>query len=213
MVHASWALDLGQLIAVAMTEGHQMGLFSCEGTLICDQRTTLANRAIESNADYILWLDTDMRFPRESLSRLLAHGKDIVGANYVTRSLPTSPTARDYRDGQWWKVPTYKHSTGLQKVTAAGFGVMLTKTDVFKAMEYPWFHIGYAKENDMYTGEDVYFGIHAERAGYETFIDHDLSKDVRHTGSIEFAHENFHLWDKAEKAAKEITTGKVKAVA
>jgi len=200
MVHATWALDLAQLVAVAMADGHQMGIFNAEGTLICDQRTELAKRAVDSGASHILWLDTDMRFPPDSLKRLLAHDKAIVGANYVSKGLPVGPTARDFRDGGWWKVPTYKDSTGLQKVSAAGFGVMLVKTEVFKAMEYPWFHIGYAKENDQYTGEDVYFCIHAERAGYETFIDHDLSKEVRHTGSIEYNHELFTGWDRKAAA-------------
>jgi GT2 family glycosyltransferase len=196
-VHASWALDLAQLMACAMVDGHEMGIFNCEGTLICDQRTTLAKRAVDSGADYILWLDTDMRFPKDSLQRLLAHNKPIVAANYVTRYLPPAPTARDYRDDQWFKVPTYKDSTGLQQVTAAGFGVMLTATKVFKAMEYPWFHIGYAKKNDTTIGEDVYLCTQAAEKGFPTFIDHDLSHQVRHIGCVEFCHENFKLWDRA----------------
>jgi len=196
MVHASFALDLATLMGNAVASGHEMGIFNCEGTLICDQRTTLAKKAVDSGADYVLWLDSDMRFPKDALTRLLAHGKDIVGANYVTRALPVSPTARNFTDGQWWKVPTYNHSTGLEEVTAAGMGLMLTSTKVFKKMPAPWFHIGYATANEMYTGEDVYFGIHAAKEGFKVFIDHDLSKEVRHTGSIEFMHDHFALFDK-----------------
>jgi hypothetical protein len=199
MVHAAWTLDLVQLVGRSMADGIKLGAFNAEGTLICDQRVMLAQRAIESNADAILWLDTDMRFPKDALIRLLAHDKPIVAANYVTRSVPPSPTARNYRDGQWWKVPTYRDSTGLEEVWAAGMGVMLVRTEVFKELNQPWFHIGYAKDGQI-VGEDVHFCVHAKDKGFQTWIDHDLSKEVRHLGLVEFAHENFHLWDKEPAA-------------
>lgn len=194
MVHAYWAFDMAQLMGCALEDGHQVGIVHSEGTLICDQRTWLAEQAIKMEADWIMWLDTDMRFPRDTLRRLLAHEKPIIGCNYVTRGLPPTPTARELRKKQWLKVPTYQKSTGLQRVTAAGFGAMLTSTEVYAKLPQPWFHFGYVNKTEI-IGEDVCFCLAAAEAGYETYIDHDLSKEVRHIGCLEFSHYNYKHWE------------------
>lgn len=43
-------------------------LYTVNGTLIFDQREKLAAEAIRDGADYILWIDADMRFPKTQLS-------------------------------------------------------------------------------------------------------------------------------------------------
>ena len=44
--------------------------------------------ALAVDATHILWLDSDMRFPADTLGRLLARNRDIVGANYCARRFP-----------------------------------------------------------------------------------------------------------------------------
>ena len=63
------------------------------GTLIADQRMKLARMALEGGADYLLFLDSDMRFPANAVRQLLKHDKHIVAANYATRRLPVKTVA------------------------------------------------------------------------------------------------------------------------
>jgi ABC-type polar amino acid transport system ATPase subunit len=63
------------------------------GTLIADQREKLAMMALKHKADYMLFLDSDMRFPKNIANRLITHDKDIVACNYSTRRLPAKPVA------------------------------------------------------------------------------------------------------------------------
>jgi hypothetical protein len=196
-VHAAFAFDLANLAAYWTarngTMGGSLNILNSTGTLIADQRVNLAQEAIAAGADWTLWLDTDMRFPKSALDRLLAHGKDIVGCNYSTRVVPPEPTANTLKDGKWEPVYTKPDSTGLELVEFLGLGVALIKTDVFKRLESPCFHLGYSTVNNKFIGEDVYFCLKAKEAGIESFIDHDLSKEIRHIGSFEFRHEHITM--------------------
>ncbi|UOF77895.1 putative glycosyltransferase [Caudoviricetes sp.] len=197
IVHAAFAFDLANLAAYWTARNGAMGgslhILNSTGTLIADQRVDLAKAAIDAGADWTLWLDTDMRFPKSALDRLLAHDKEIVGCNYSTRVVPPEPTATAFKDGEWVKVYTKPDSTGLEPVDFLGFGVTLVKTDVFKRLEAPWFHLGYSTVNNKFIGEDMYFCLKAKEAGVSSFIDHDLSKEIRHIGSFEFRHEHITM--------------------
>ena len=158
------------------------------GTLIADQRAKLARMALQSGADYALFLDSDMRFPSYLLERLVAHGKDIVACNYATRRLPVKTVAfSDFAALQC----IYSHDrTGLEEVDAIGMGAMLVKTEVFRKLPQPWFNVSYLPSGGMYVGEDIYFCKLAQAHGFKVLVDHDLSKDVKHIGKMEFTHEH-----------------------
>ena len=158
------------------------------GTLIADQRAKLARMALQSGADYALFLDSDMRFPSYLLEKLVAHGKDIVACNYATRRLPVKTVAfSDFAALQC----IYSHDrTGLEEVDAIGMGAMLVKTEVFRKLPQPWFNVSYLPSGGMYVGEDIYFCKLAQAHGFKVLVDHDLSKDVKHIGKMEFTHEH-----------------------
>lgn len=200
MVHTSFAYDLSRMMASWSAQnvpnGDQLMIFTSKGTLIVNQRADLARNAINAGADYILWLDTDMRFPKDTLTRLLAHKKPIVAANYATRRLPVDTVAFQLgEDNVWSTLHTKPESTGLEKVTAVGMGVMLTDTKVYREMEAPWFSITYHPNTHEYSGEDIYFCYKANSLGYDILIDHDLSKEVKHVGDFEFGHEHVGIKD------------------
>lgn len=194
-VTTGFSFDLAQLVGYHSAAGMNIGLYHSPGTLIADQRCTLARKALDEGATDILWIDSDMRFPKDALQRLLSHGKNIVAANYVQRGIPVVPVSLRLEDKQWKHVPTLKASTGLEEVTAAGMGLMLTSTQVFKDLPEPWFHIGYSSKNHKFIGEDVSFCLAAAANGHSTYIDHDISKNVRHIGSFEYRHEHLETAD------------------
>ena len=197
IVDTGMAFDAMNMIGYTCAHYRDVELCSyvSKGTMIFNQRIDLAREAMKDGCDYIMWFDTDMRFPKDTLVRLLAHNKDIVAANYVTRQIPPEPVSFQLTDdGKLWRrVPTLPNSRGLEKVTGAPMGCMLTSLKVFRKLDKPdvpmfWFQ--YSTKNHTTLGEDIYFCINAGRYGFDIFIDHDLSKQVRHVGIFEYGHEH-----------------------
>jgi hypothetical protein len=147
------------------------------GIYIANLRNQAVTLARAAGASHLLFIDSDMRFPEDTLDRLLKADKDIVAANYVMRTMPELWVAR--KDGA--NVSSLGKS-GLEQIDSVGCGVMLIQTWVFDflhpAFSTPW-------NGSDHTGEDVYFCQHAIDAGFPVWIDHDLSKTVRHTGTVE----------------------------
>src|SRR4051812_45016016 len=68
---------------------------------VAASRCDLAKLALERGADWLLWLDSDHTFPANTLARLLARGRSVVGANYRRRMADeVKPTASALRDGK-----------------------------------------------------------------------------------------------------------------
>jgi hypothetical protein len=189
-VMTSFAYDLARAMSFhTATTDDRVLLYTSHGTLIASQRMELARQALEEKADYLLWLDSDMRFPRETIGHLILRDKPIVAANYATRRMPVKPVAMMDNNGEIGRVYTAPDSEGLQPVDYIGMGVMMVKREVFEKVEAPWFAIPYSTIGNHYIGEDVFFCRKAREAGYEVLVDHDLSHQVRHIGTFEYSHE------------------------
>jgi hypothetical protein len=189
-VMTSFAYDLARAMSFhTATTDDRVLLYTSHGTLIASQRMELARQALEEKADYLLWLDSDMRFPRETIGHLMLRDKPIVAANYATRRMPVKPVAMMDNNGEIGRVYTAPDSEGLQPVDYIGMGVMMVKREVFEKVEAPWFAIPYSTVGNHYIGEDVFFCSKAREAGYEVLVDHDLSHQVKHIGTFEYSHE------------------------
>jgi hypothetical protein len=191
------AFDLVAMCAYTIkTTKHDIDLFTSAGTLIFDQRNNLVKTALDIKADYLLFVDADMRFPKDTLKILMSHNKDIIGVNATTRSEPVKPTAKNFvvnedQSVDW--IPIYSNAkSGIEKADGIGCGVMLVNTKVFKAMEEPYFYFEQLPNNKL-LGEDIYFCIKAKDAGFDTWVDHDLSKGIRHIGQYVYGWHNVEL--------------------
>jgi hypothetical protein len=168
-----------------------------EGTYLDKARNDLTVQALNTGATHLLWLDSDMKFPQDTLMRLLAHGKEIVGVNYAHRRFPIRHTA--FREismeskEKHVQCRTQPDSTGLEPVDAIGFGVLLVQASVFIHMENPWFLV------DQKYGEDVRFCLDAKKAGFQTYVDHDLSKEVVHYGPMGYTFLHAEDWIMGEE--------------
>ena len=153
-------------------------------------RNDLMRLALESEADYTLWLDDDMRFPRDTLIQLLERNVPIVGANYCTRRMPPAPIAIKHIDMEKGstRLQTREEDTHLERVDAVGFGVVLVKSKVALAVGYPWFETKDPEGGEeLRVGEDVDFCMKAKAAGFDVFVDHGLSQEVRHIGQFDYS--------------------------
>ena len=159
------------------------------GTLIFTQRERLSEEALKWKADYLLWIDSDMRFPKDSLEVLLSRNKDIVGVNATTRVEPIKPTALNLEitsktDHAWHPVNSL-HKTGIEQVTAVGFGRTLVKADILGKIPRPWFNVMWS-DHGAIIGEDIHFCVKAQDAGYQVYVDHELSGVIGHIGTRTF---------------------------
>jgi GT2 family glycosyltransferase len=190
------AFDLAVLAAYdSRHRDGELAIYTVAGTLIFDQREKLAKSALDEGCDYILWIDADMRFPKETIERLLAHDKPICGVNATTRTMPSKPTAKNLKidmeaQTNTWTPVVSKGKTGLEKVTAIGCGVMLVKREVFDNTPQPWFWF-YQIPGNKVLGEDVHFCVAAQDAGYETWVDHDLSNLIGHVGQYTYSWNDY----------------------
>jgi hypothetical protein len=190
-----FAFDLAKLCAyegvTRCAKGGSLMIYQVPGTLIFNQRERLAEEALKDGADAILWVDSDMRFPKDALEILLSRDLPIVGVNATTRRFPVKPTALDIdpETNDLVKVNS-KGKTGLEQVMGVGFGMVLIKKEVFLAAQKPWFWFEQTDKGGT-IGEDIYFCAKAFDAGYQTVIDHDLSMHIRHIGTYEYG------WDDA----------------
>src|SRR5690349_17920371 len=144
------------------------------GSYIGQNREKLAESALAGGCEYVLWLDADHEFPRQSLVRLLSHKKEIVAANYPRRSNSSLLQPVASRDSlPVWSGRNSHSAEELEVVDFTGMGLCLTHRAVFERVERPWFE-------SYRIGEDVEFFTKARAAGFEVWIDHPLSKRVGH---------------------------------
>lgn len=190
---ARFAFDLVNLVAAQLQTGDTVIPMPSMGTLLASQRTALVKEAKRENATHILFLDSDMRFPADTLKRLLAHDVQVVGANCAKRRMPTGPTAANY-DHVAGKVPVYteEDSTGLEQVDMLGTGVLLVRMDVFEQIPFPPFATPWVPDMQEFMGEDTYFCMLLKRNQIPVFVDHDVSLEIGHLGEFEFKH--LHTW-------------------
>ena len=185
----TWSLAkmIGHFATHFVGEGQAeiVSLFDC-GTLLPEMRNTLARHAIDMGCTHILWLDSDMTFPEDMIERLYGHGKPIIAASYSQRKDPAKPVAA--RDGKW--LYTEEESTGIERVDYAGMGAMLVETAVYEHLDKPWHMLGWNEKRQTAIGEDVYFCRKAAAIGAETWIDHDLSKEIGHVGYRTFTYKD-----------------------
>jgi hypothetical protein len=160
------------------------GIETVSSSNLPESRHQLAMRALRVHeATHILWVDSDMAFPQDSLHRLIAHDLDMVGANYPRRMGTHNSSAIGLDN-----VPFPPDRKGVEEASVIGFGLFLTRAHVFEGTPMPLF----AHHNNLgYCTEDVTFcDIQRHECGRKIWVDHDLSREVRHMSIKWIGHED-----------------------
>lgn len=190
---------LAALVARTTEAGIEVTPVNPRGSDLVAVRTTGVRRSLENGATHILWIDSDIVMKEDAALRLLAHEIPIVAANYVMKTHERTPvtTNNDERIYSFGK-------KGLEKVTAIGMGFVLTDAKIYSKLRYPWFghRWFFAGDKDPIcigpperwedwpaSFEDAYFSDRIREAGYEIYIDHDLSNEIGHYGGCIFFHD------------------------
>lgn len=158
-----------------------------QGSLVYSARNDLARKAIELEADQVLWLDSDMTFHPDLLERMTQISEknniDFLTAVCYRRKWPYSPCLFDRLDYDGKKVSfTQIMSTPEDRIKVGGCGmaVCLMKTDVIMSVSAKF--QGRMFDPILGMGEDVSFCWRARECGYEIWA--DPSFEIGHVGSM-----------------------------
>jgi hypothetical protein len=184
-LHSAHALSLAELVKFNTMNNVDTHVFMDASTILLTQRERLATMAIDLDAEYMLWLDSDMVFPATTAVRLLAHNEDIVCANYVRRQFPCKGVAYE-TIGDWENPLPFDVRDELATVEGIGMGCVLMKTEIFTQLAKPWFEFGWSPESNDFLGEDMILWQKIAALGYSIKVDTALSQEMRHLGTYAF---------------------------
>jgi hypothetical protein len=173
-VHADFALALAGLCNT--TPPIETPIVNNKSSIVAIARNNGVERARELGADLLLFLDSDMVFPRTTLHRLLAHRKDIVGATYVKRVPPYEIL------GAAAHPESIADEVGLVEMRHIPTGCLLIDMKVFDALSRPYFRYLTDEGDGTIAGEDYVFCDRARSAGFRVWCDSSLSLEVGHIG-------------------------------
>lgn len=156
------------------------------GSLVYNARNNLARQAIKAEADYVLWLDSDMVFGPNLLQKMLQvcteNDIDFLTGLCFRRKPPYTPCLFDKLE----KTENGASYTALMsvpegrfKVGGCGFAGVLMSLDVILSVAAKF-------EGRMFDplkgfGEDVSFCWRARQCGYDIWCDSEI--ELGHVGS------------------------------
>ena len=155
-------------------------------------RNDLVTQAIVDECDYLIMMDTDQIYPLDTVTKLLSHRKEIVGARVHRRYPPFDAILNRGTVSQYHHVPDEEVYSGkLIEVDATGCGCLCIDMRVFEKLEEPWFLE--TKGDDGNTiGEDIYFCANARDKGVSIFV--DTSIDVGHISTMVVNESTYRLY-------------------
>lgn len=181
---------------VKMQKPDDTALTVVKNTLIYNGRNLIARKAVKHGFDRVLWLDSDVIAPPDTLMRLSEHidsGVDFVTGVYYMRRLPTKPVV--YSD-LWWKLTENEAECGavnissvppyLFEIAGAGFGCCMTSGRLLRDLID---RVGAPFTPLMGVSEDLTFCLRARDAGYKLYCDGSIQ--CGHIGAIEYNREMF----------------------
>lgn len=187
-VKADFALSLAMM--VAHTRQVQFAFNHSKATWVAHARNLIVQGAIDLGADWLLFIDSDTTFPRETLNRLMSWEKDIVCASYVKKKPPYMTVGKlIQRPGDKLGKEAQVEANGLYEMEEIGLGMCLIRMSVFKNLPKPWFHYEYRRGSNVMTGEDILWCHEVRKLGYKIWIDAALSMHVGHIGNFVFRPE------------------------
>lgn len=173
------------------------------GSLVYESRNDLAKYAVQSEADYVLWLDSDMMFEPELLEKMMAtlqeHDLDILSGIYYRRRHPFSPVLMkklSIAENNFCEYENFNAypEDGIFEVEGIGFGCVLIKSDVLMDIK--------ATYNDWFSpfgrvGEDLSFCWRARQTGHKIFADPSIQ--LGHCGQQIITKEFYEAFMKQKK--------------
>jgi len=152
-------------------EGSNMAIFGQKRTIVHQARNIIVKALLESNYEWLLFLDSDQVFEPGLLNKLLATGKDFVGTQIFKRVPPYAPCiGKVDKKGDLISIMANE----LMEVDSIGMGATLIHRRVFEKINKPQFEFIGEK------GEDIVFCEKVKKAGLKIWCDPNV--EISHIG-------------------------------
>jgi len=140
---------------------------------------------LETDCDYLLWIDDDIVPPPTALDTLLKADKDIIGAVCFAMKYENGmgfpyPVTLKYNEDKQYVV---YYGKGVEEVDATGGAFVLFKRKVYETIERPY-AFQYYRNGTLALTCDFDVFQKAQRAGLKLFIDFDVICDHIRTASL-----------------------------
>jgi hypothetical protein len=181
LVNMDWALQLPKL------RGPDTKIISFRGGHPLDQsRNALILKALELKAEWLFFLDSDVIVPDGGLEKLISRGTPLISGLYKQKPFNGALWSCGLRDKEGFSFTSFSDwKDELITADVTGAGCLLIHHTVIERIskmfpKLPWFQWcngrGYKEEGFpdplMYKcGEDLYFCLLAQAAGFQLHID------------------------------------------
>jgi len=158
--------------------------FPCRVPSLPLARNALVKKALETTAEYFLWVDSDAipespTDPNESLRMLYECNAPIAACLYVAKQREGfNYAAWVHAKEKRGYLPIESWTGNWIEVAVTGMHFVLIKREVFEKVPKPWFHW----EMEDESSEDFYFYEKANKAGYKVHIFTDVK--FSHIGTL-----------------------------
>ena len=129
-----WTFQTMQL-AAGIAKEHTLCDIIASGVMTADHnRNLIAEEFLKSDAEWLLWIDSDTIVPGGAVERMLSHGRTLVSGMYYGKNEPHNPIAYHIYNGAFAPVDqTTRWEVGeILEVDATGMGCMLTHRSVYE---------------------------------------------------------------------------------
>lgn len=195
------AISLTRFTQMAQAHGIDIQIGSvCGCSVVSRARNLLAQEMLESNCDYLLFIDSDINFEPEDVLRLMAWGSDpkkgiVAGVPRVRDVNKTYIATLDHDENN----DLTFNGMGLVRAQRVATAFMLVRREVFEtlAREHPeWQYFDprvqktltcmfdFLMTEEGYIGEDFLFCDRAREHGFEVWVDPTIT--LGHMGVQEY---------------------------
>lgn len=181
MVHTDFMMSLLHLVQNARGAGFRISMVNTKFSTLTESRNLCVGAAQEAKVDAMLFLDSDMIFPPDTVARLWAHRLSVVGATYPRRIFPLQFIGRRV-DGAAFRLA----DRGLVEAGRLPTGCLLLKMEIFDQLKRPYFRCGFDEGSGQVLGEDLWFSDRPRELGMRLWYDMDLSRQVEHIGNFRY---------------------------
>jgi hypothetical protein len=176
---------------------HNVSTTEC--SVISASRNEITMRLLnQTNADFLMWIDSDIQFPEYGITRLVERDLPVVGGVYYHKTAKADPTVYKYNDDGLY-TPMFDFPTsGLFECDGIGTGFLCIRRDVLEKFTPEVcaeigtpFGLGKGPTGRE-EGEDLSFCRRVRSLGYKVMADPTVP--LYHIGKIAYGRENFVGW-------------------
>lgn len=139
-----------------------------------DQVRNLIADWVVRGYDYLFAVDHDVTFPEDTISKMLAHDKDLVTGVYRQRIEPQAIEIYDLDQRRLSVDQLYSGPSDLVQIGGCGFGCVLVKKEVMARIGYPQFEYHVALDHANTVSEDTDFCRKAMDRGFTLWCDRTI---------------------------------------